>query len=89
VRKKAIITLSQGVSAPSRSARPNPRGKAKREIETAAQVPREAKATPSPQPGFSLVASEPGRARLKFNETVSVAAALGILELLRKDREHA
>ena len=91
MRRKAEITLGSGFSAKAAGRKTNePKGRRNATRAVAAiQTLREPKTPLSEHPALRLVSIEPGKARISFNETVSVATALSILDLLQKDRAGA
>jgi hypothetical protein len=92
MRRKAEITLGSGFSTEAAGRKTTklkgPRN-AIRAAEAAAQALRGAKSLSLPHQPLSVVSTEPGKARISFNETVSLATALSILDLLQKDRAGA
>jgi len=64
--------------------KPKARRKARRETAAASQALREA-VRPSEPPALRIVSLDAGRAHININRSLSVAAALKIIEVLRQD----
>jgi len=88
MRRKAEITLGSGFSAKAarrKTNKPKGRRNATRAVEATAQALRDALLLSAPPSPLSIVSVETGKARITLNETVSLATALSILDLLQKD----